>query len=186
MKKIHISKKYIFSLVVVVALVTGAGLAWWASAPKKGRITSTPSQRNQSEGYSVKELDGRYISLSYSGRYVASSEPPRDGYVELHMLRASTTYNKQIAVSVAELPGGNADSNGQYLHRKKRTDLYQNRKVAVGDRMVDVWVKKDGSEQTAMMPKGELLATLSFTTANQNDNLTAEVDEILKSLRWKQ
>lgn len=125
------------------------------------------------------------MSFSYSGIYVANNEGPKDSFVELYMLRAATNYDKQISASVAEIPGGNLESNGPYLHRKQRPDLYQSRKVEVEGRLVNVWVKNDGTEQTAIMPYGDKVVTLSFTSAGQNNELSTEVDSLLKTFHWK-
>ncbi len=189
MRKIHISKKMILIPVLLIIVIVGIVIAMWASAPKKGTIGTAPSTRtNQTENYTVKQLDGKFIAFSYSGRYVASTESPQDGSLELYMLRATTTYDKQIAASVAELPDGNLNANGAYLYRQSRTDLYKKRSVEVQGRQIDVLVKSDGTEQTAFLPYGNRVVILAFTTtaaAAQNDNLTDEVNELLKSFRWK-
>ena len=186
MNKIKITKKWVIitSILLFVLAVLGV-VGWWANTPKKGKVITAPVMRDQDQGYSVKELNGQYISFSYSGIYIPSSEPARDNFVELHMLRASTIYDKQIAVAVANLPDGNVNSNGAYLLRKSHPDLYKNRILNLGDKQIEVWSKSDGSEETAIMPKGDKVAILSFTSANKNDNLRTEADEVLKSFQWK-
>lgn len=169
-------------LIVAVAIVVL--LVSWAQSPTSGKVLSTPVAATQKpEGYSTKQFSSEHLTFSYSGVYVSTTEAPKDNFVELHMLRAAVQHEKQIAVSVAYLPDGSLDSNGPYLHRKKRPDLYSSRQIEVSGKRIDVWVKHDGTEQTAIIPHNDKVVTLAFTSSTQDEKLGMEVDQLLGSMQ---
>lgn len=182
--KVKKSLKIVVPIVVVLAAIVWFVL--WANAPKQGTITNGSSSNKGPTTYYDKKLDGTYMSFQYSGKYVAKTETPTNGDVERYTLSADTRYDKRISASVSDLPDGQLTSNGNYIFRQKSTTLYTNRKVQVAGSTADVWVKKDGTEQTAIFAHGAKAATISFVTANTNDDLTSEIDALLKTFSWKQ
>jgi hypothetical protein len=183
--KLRVKKN--IKLVICMVLIAGAlaGLTLWARTPTEGKILTPPPIKGPTTYYD-KTLDGTYISFKYSGKYLPKNEGPRDNDMERYTLSADTHYDKRVLVSVAGLPDGRLEeSNGSYIFRQKSTDLYGSRKVPVGNTTTDVWVKKDGTEQTTMIPHGDKVAIISFVTANPSDDLTGEMDALLKTFAWK-
>lgn len=180
------AKKYL-KIAVPVLFVAGVivCVVLWARAPQEGRITKSAVTKGPTTYYD-KKLEGTYISFQYSGKYIVRNETAKDNDVELYTLSANTRYDKRILVSVANLPDGRLESNGAYIFRKKSPTVYTIRTVQVGDTQVEVWVKSDGLEQTAMIPRGNKVAVISFVTANMSDDLTTEADALLKTFRWVQ
>jgi hypothetical protein len=156
----------------------------WASTPKQGTITNTSSSRVQTTYYD-KKLEGTYMSFQYSGKYIAKTETVTNGDLERYTLSADTHYDKRILASVADLPDGRLESNGAYIFRQKSPDSYIYRKMQVNSGMIGVWVKKDGTEQTAMIPRGNKVVVISLVTASTNDDLAKETDALLNTFRWK-
>lgn len=159
----------------------------WSAKPSQGNVKESSSSKNPSTSeVANKKIDGKYIAFNYSGKYVAKSEGPKNNELEIHTLSAGTNYDKRIIASVSNLPDGQISSYGAYIYRKLQTELYTARKVQVDGAVVDLWVKNDGSEQTVMIPRGNKVATITFTTASTADNLTSEADALINSFRWKQ
>lgn len=182
----YIKPKYL-KIIISIAVIAGAVTVFvlWAKSPHQGSVSKTQSPIGPA-AYSDKQLNGKYLSFQYSGKYVAQSGGAKDNDLEIFILSAATQYEKRIVASVASLPDGKVESNGSYIYRQASTVTYSNRKVIVEGVPVDVWVKKDGLEQTAMIPHGNKLGVISFVTTNANDDLTGEMDTLLKTFRWKQ
>jgi hypothetical protein len=169
-------------IVVVIAVIVG--LIIWARTPTLGRILSPPPLKGPTTYYD-KKLDGRYMSFQYSGKYSASDQGAKDNDLERYALNADTHYDKRLLASVANLPDGKLESDGGYILRQKSTELYKNRKFVVSGNSIDVWVKNDNTEQTAMIPHGNKVAVISFVTTNPGDDLTGEMNALLKTFEWK-
>ncbi len=174
---------------IIIAIVLIGLLGWflvWAALPNHAKLSAPKATNKTPAIVGDKDLNSTYISFRYNGKYLAKNEGPSNNDLEVHTLSADTHYNKQIIASVSTLPDGQLDSYGAYIFRKVRTDLYKARQVKVAGLAAEVWVKNDGSEQTVMIPHGNKVATLAFTTASQMDTLTAEVDALLKTFSWKE
>lgn len=176
--------------IIVVALIIGLAVYFviWAASPSKGSVDVSATSKNGSTTSvpTIKNLDGTYIAFSYSGKYLAKSEGSKNNELEIHTLSADTHYDKRIIASVSNLPDGQIGSYGAYIYRKLHTETYTVKKVQVAGEAADLWVKNDGSEQTVMIPRGNKVATITFTTASMSDKLDSEAEALLKSFRWKQ
>jgi hypothetical protein len=182
----RIKAKYVKATVFIVVLVVAiVAVAAWGKTPKLGRIKN-PSVTNSPTTYYDKKLNGTYISFQYSGKYIEKNDGPGDNFLERHTLSADTHYDKRIQASVFSLPDSKLDSNGDYIYRMKSTSVYTNRKVSIHGAIVDIWVKNDGTEQTAFIAHGNKAASISFVTASASDNVTGEMDALLETLQWKQ
>lgn len=178
--------KYIgISISIVLVLGIIAGFVMWSHSPNKGRIL-TPQPAKGPSTYNDKKLVGTYMSFQYSGKYIVRNEAATNGDLERYTLSADTHYDKRILASVANLPDGKLESNGAYIFRQKSSNIYTSRKVTVDEGTVNVWVKNDGTEQTAMLPHGDKVAVVSLITAGTSDDLNTEMDALLKTFQWKQ
>jgi hypothetical protein len=180
--KIRYLKATIFLVVLVIAVIA---IAVWGKTPRLG-IIKNPSVTNSPTTYYDKKLNGTYISFQYSGKYMEKNDGPKDNYLERYTLSADTHYDKRIQASVIDLPDGKLESNGDYLYRMKSGSVYTARKIEIHGTVVNVWVKNDGTEQTAFITHGNKAASISFVTASGNDNVTGEMDALLETLQWKQ
>lgn len=175
-------------IVIPIILIIGVVvlIILWAQAPSRGRVSPVSAANKPVHAPSIKELNGNYLSFQYGGEYTARAEAPRDSALERHALAASTHYHKQILVSVVTLPDGQLRSNGDYVYRQKSTNLYTNRKFQTKGEVVDVWVKRDGTEQTVMVPRGDKAAVVSLVTGpGANVDLTTEMNALLMTLEWE-
>lgn len=186
MKRNLITKKHLKIIIPIIAVV---GVAiWfmaWMTSPKQGKVQTPSVTQKTATPVADRTLDGTYVTFTYSGSYSVKSEGPKNNDLEIHTLSAAKNYDKRTIVSVSNLSDGQLGSYGAYIYRKLDTNTYTTRKVTVAGTTVDSWVKKDGSEQTIFLPKGNKIATITFTTASTNEQLTPEVDALLKTFRWK-
>lgn len=180
----HRKVKYL-KVIIPVALVLGVvvGIVLWAGKPHSGTISPPPTTIAPTTYYD-KKLEGKYITFQYSGKYIARDEKAVNNNLELHSLNADTHYDKRIMASVVGMPTGSLDRNGDYLYRRNSPAVYKSRTVHAGNKVIEVWVRNDGSEQTAMIPHGDKAAVISFVTASNSDSLTAEVDALLNTFQW--
>lgn len=188
MHRIFSKKRLIKTIIVILLLVVSALLIRWMLSPHKGKVTLSSSSPDSKvlTTYTDKLLDGTDIAFNYSGKYIAKNEGQSNNDLEVYRLSADTHYDKQILASVSNLPDGQLSYYAAYKYRQLHTELYTLRKVRVDNIAVDVWVKNDGTEQTAMIPKGNKVATIALTTASTTDQLTPEIDALLSTFRWKQ
>jgi hypothetical protein len=174
---------------IIPLAIAGGLLLWfivWATSPHQGKVApSTAPETNEQALAPDKTLDSAYMTFQYSGKYLMKNEGPANNDLEVYRLNADTHYDKQIIASVSNLPDGQLGSYGNYIYRKIHTDLYGVRKERVAGTEVEVWVKNDGTEQTVMIPHGNVVATITFATASSSDQLTREVDALLSTFRWK-
>lgn len=180
--------KKIVIIIISVALIAGSVTyaLIWSQAPSRGKVVPVSALNNAAKTDSVKKLDGAYISLQHRAEYEVQKGTASNNDLERYTLSASTQYNKQILASVVNLPGGQLKSNGDYIYRHKSPETYTSRKLQVKDKVIDVWVKKDGTEQTAMIPRGDKAAVVSLVAAaGANLQLTTEMNELLHSLEWQ-
>jgi hypothetical protein len=180
-------KPLVISILILVILGAISWLIFWMHMPAEGSVSHiTPSGRSGAAPYN-KKLDGTYVSFQHSSEYMVRSVAPSNNDLERYTLNASTQYSKQIIASVVRLPEGQLKSNGDFLYRLKSPEVYTSHKFHTSSGIVDVWVRKDGTEQTAMVPHGDKAAILSLITApGANIDLTPEMDTLLKTLEWKQ
>jgi hypothetical protein len=180
-------KSYIIATIVLL-LVAGL-IAWgvmWMHMPARGKVMPTPPISAGTTSLINKRLSGKYISFEYKGEYTAQTDKSENGSLERYTLGAGTQYSKEIHISVSELPDGKLEANGDYIYRQKSMDVYSSRNLNTGHGIYKIWVKKDGTEQTAMVPKGDKVAVISFVIGNgSNIDVTTEINALLQSLEWK-
>lgn len=177
--------KVIIPLVIVVAIL--AWLILWMQSPSEGSVSKKPpTSTKQVSTFQDKKLDGEYIAFQYSGKYVPSANVAANNDVERYTLSAGTNYDKRIQAAVVNLPDGKLESNGDYIFRQKTPSVYTKRQLKTSVGTYDIWVKTDGTEQTAMAAKGNKAIVITLLTSpGVEDNLTVEADTLLNSLQWK-
>lgn len=177
--------KYLIIIIPVLAVVgTVIGFVVWSNVPRHGVISNAPPAKSPT-AYFDKTVDGTYMKFQYNSKYVLKKEIPINGDLERYTMSAGTRYDKRLLAVVANLPDSKLETYGAYIYRKTRTDLYAARKLQSGDEVYTVWVRSDGTEQTAMIPQGNKVAVITYVTANPKDDLTSEMDAFLNSYEWK-
>lgn len=177
-------KKRIVWALVLIVLVVVVLFVLWLTADNEGKI-SDPSGSARSNVPSYKDFDGKFITFRYSGMYGVRALPTANQDLELYNFSASTMYQKNIAVSVSELTAGSLNNNSAYNLRRSQPDKYAQRDIQVAGMPATLWVKHDGKEETAIIPKGDRVAVLSFTTAGPTGQLGSEVTALLQTFTWK-
>lgn len=183
----RLQSRYIWAsagLVVVLSIAVAA----WASASNNGQIlplATRTSAQTPAQTQAYRTYNGSYMTFRYSGRYQPHNLVAKDMDLELSMLSADTNYEKRLAVAVSNLAGGSLDNNSANLLRKSQPFSYSSRQVSVDGAAAVVWTKADGLEQTVLIPHGDKVAVLSFSTVGTVDDLGVEVDTLLTTFRWK-
>lgn len=170
-----------FTSILVIIIAVGLWFITWSKAANEGTI-SAPITKNIPVTYTDKSLSGTYVGFSYSGKYTIRDEVAKDMDIERHTLTADTRYDKRILVSVSN---GQLSTNGAYIFRQHAPNQYASRNVPAGNGTAEVWVKKDGTEQTAFIVKGDKVAMISFVTANTSEDLTSETNALLTTFKWE-
>lgn len=175
-----------FKFLIPAVLVTGlaVGFLVWSNAPNQGTIANA-SPTKAPTAYFNKTLNGERMQFQYSSKYSLKNEIPSNGDLERYTLSADTRYDKRILISATNLPDGRLESNGAYTYRQSSKTVYAMRKLQVGSEVYTVWERNDGTEQTAMIPRGDKVAIITSVTANPKDDLTTEMDALLNSFRLK-
>jgi hypothetical protein len=158
----------------------------WANSNNTG-VVETPYSVLPKATVAYKDYDGTSLSFRYLGVY--SIRKPaveqKNANVGQVMFKADTTYEKHLSVEVSNLPGGALAQNSAYNLRLNSPNEYASRSLTVDGVQATIWVKKDGTEQTAMVPRGNRLATFSFVQIGTQSDITPEVDALLATVKWK-
>ena len=156
------------------------------TADNQGQITP-PTKQAIKTAAADKTLDDQYIRLQYKGMYGLQQLASSSGDLELYALTADTDYKKTLSISVDRLPSNGLDSVSAQQLRKSQPSLYTSSQRTVDGGSATVWVKYDGTEQTVLIPHGQLVAQLTFNIADSNitQDLPAEVDQLLQSFHWQ-
>jgi hypothetical protein len=171
---------YVTGCLVIVLLVIGLFL--WFSADNEGTITPPDTV---TAGPAYRHFDGRYIAFNYKGMYGVRTLPAADYDLELYTFKAGTVYDKHIAVSVSKLPEGKLTNNSAYNLRQSQPETYTRREIQVAGAPATLWVKTDGKEETAIIPRGSQVAVLSFVSQGNVSQLDSEVTALLQTFTWK-
>lgn len=175
---------YIWIGVVLVVIFIVIGFGSWAIALNKG-IVLTPQDRNLRHGPSTQQLNGRYISFSYSSSYELKKLPTGSSELEGYYLNARTNYEKHLAVDVSKLPGGSLNNYPSYTARDSHKELYAKQNVTVDGGLSTMFVKNDNTERTVFATHGDKVLTLSFVSTGSLDDLQTEINTLLSTSHWK-
>lgn len=178
-------RKPLIIIVLVVVLVVAVLLIFhWLSASSQASNTTNAPKLSASKPVGNQTFTGAYMSFTYSGQYIAQQLTAQAPDLESYMLSADTSYPKNLAVTVTT--GDMTKSSGYNLRQIDTADYSRHSELVDGSQAV-LWVKADGSEQTAYIQHGPNFATLSFNVQNTNvSSLTAEVNAVLASFHWLQ
>jgi hypothetical protein len=173
-------------VVTAGALVIGY-FALLGTSSVKGEVkapTPTPTTTHTTV-QKPQTLKANYFSLQYASTYMSQSSQNRDRQaLEQFLLTANTFYDKEMAITIRNLPSGNVQDDASFKLRQVHSDEYQDTVVTTAVGPVHVMVKQAGGEQVAFVPKGGVLATIALTTTGPDDNLASEMKALLASFQW--
>lgn len=176
-------KLYIAVPAVLVLVIIGA-FFFWASSSSTGTISES-TEAKQVQAPAFKDFNGKSITFQHKGTYQPQTLEAKDLDLELHMLRATTIYNKQLAVAVSQSPMAVLRLTRATCCARASRRCIPSAPLLLPVHLLCCGLKADGTEQTAFMANRNKIAILSFTTAGNADNLDPEVDALLKTFRWK-
>ncbi|HVQ43384.1 MAG TPA: hypothetical protein VMT30_00235 [Candidatus Saccharimonadia bacterium] len=184
---------WLSSLVVVGALAGGVVVGVMrlvdgpveAQAKVLGQVqteaapTATPADTNV--------LAGLIISFTYPGMFDQVSQSKSDAQVlEQYTIGSKTNYRHRVAVEVRPLPSGQLADDASWRVREIHAADYRASAEVVGGETVKFMTKTDGHEQTLFWPHGGKNLTISITSTDPHDDISAIMALIKGSLRWKQ
>jgi hypothetical protein len=173
-------------LVVGALLVTIFSVATWANSDNAGvvEIHATPLPQAT---VAYKEYVSGNVSFRYPGIYTIHQTAVKgtNGTYAQASFKADTTYEKHISLQVDDLPGGTLTNSSANNLRQNSPDEYTSRNFTVDGLQAIVWVKKDGTEQTVLVPRGNQVVTMSFVQIGSQNDMTPEVNALLTTLKWK-
>ncbi len=176
-------KRIGITLVAVVILIIA--LMIWSSGSNKAAIDNQDSQVTVKHGPTSKQYSGAYMSFTYPSVYFVSRQAAHDDDLELAMLTADTTYQKQLAVAVSKLEANNLENSSAHKLRASQPDQYTKSTITVDGGTAEQWKRHDGTKITVLIPHNSMVASLSFTAIGGLDDLQPEVTKVLTSYHWK-
>jgi len=177
-------QKSIAAAAVLLLLMVGA-VGFWSLSGNDATISNQTPATATKRGPAYQTYDGQYMSFEYPSIYTASKLPAKDNDLELVMLTADTTYQKQLAVALSTLPDGKLDSNSAYKLRSTQTENYHLQKITVDGAAAEQADRLDGTEVTVFIPRAGKVAVLAFSETGGLDSLQPEVAKLLTSYHWK-
>lgn len=177
---LHKKRLLVSIIVVIIATIC---ILWFLTSSNQGTVSQAPAPGPQKAAVpTYKELRGANFRLRYLGMYTIKQLSASDNDLEIYQLTADTTYTKQLAIAVSRLPGGDLANNSAYLLRQSQPGTYTEQKIGAAD----VWLRRDGTEETAFLVHGERVATLAFTQQGSTTAaLQTEVHNVLDSFTWE-
>lgn len=176
------------ALVVLLLVLGGCAYAvyTWLTGSSQGTVQQAPTSTRQ-YGPQFKTYDGRFFSFDYRSGYNLQKKPSDNPAVEVALLRASTTYEKLLAVATQPNTNGDMTTDTGYYFRQSQPAIYRKQDVIVDGSKATEWIKNDGSEISVYIPRADRYAVLAFTIAQSNDTegLPAEANALLQTFRWK-
>jgi hypothetical protein len=179
-------RKYIWLAAAGFILLLVLAFFLWSSSDNKANIS------NQSSGKTAaavpdKTFNSQYVTFIYKGTYLQKSRTTQPG-VEQTLLKASTTFDKTLAVEIQPLPSsGGLGADSGYSYRQLHPELYTSQQITLDGAPATEWVKNDGKERTIYQVHGSSYVVISFSLSSTNDiaGLPAEVSAMLQSFHWK-
>ena len=186
MKKIVLTKKKtIIGSLALVLVIVGSSFSVWALSTNKGVIMTAPEKAVVWEP-AIATQNGEYIYFQYSNSYKLEKLPATPSDPENYELTANTNFEKHVAVIVHKLDNTGLNGFTGYTSRNSRTDLYDKQDVMVGQEPAVEFVKKDQTERTVFILRGNYVAVFAFVTTSRYDDIDTEITTMLNSFNWKQ
>lgn len=136
-----------------------------------------------------KTLESEYFRLTYPGRYKlqesSNSSESSDTWILIAHQAFGLGQASKIAIFVTnEAPGG-IDEESAYKHAEAFPEFYGISSSVYANESVTVLQRTNPSfEKTHLWPHNGLVLTISLTSAERTEKLTAEIEEILRSVTW--
>jgi hypothetical protein len=184
----HITKAILIILAIGLPLATMIFFWRFLASPSKGTVSrgtiSDPIKPANSTGTVL--LDGKLFSFQRQKAYVPRPLPKADpDSLEQHYFLTGLPYSKTLVVTVEKLSLEGLEAQSGYHLRKTLADEYREAIRTTAEHSARVMVKRDKLEQTAFITKGMSVIFIGITTTSAEDNLDAEMSQILGSFKWK-
>ena len=181
----HKRPLYIKLGIAIFGIFIIAGFVAWAMAPNKGTVLESTNQSNK-YGSDKKQLNGKYVSFSYSGAYRLKKLTPGDYDYEMYDLSANVGFDKHLSVDVSRLEGGELNNDTSYTARLYHPDVYSHNDILVNGHPAVIFIKNDDSERTVFISNGNKVAILAFVSKGGLEDISSEITAVLNSFHWKE
>jgi hypothetical protein len=180
---VHKRPRVLISAIVVLVLVVAFVLAVHnLNAPAVGDITQPPpSKLEKTDPYADPgTYKGKLISFTYPAHYKIVPSQKTGNILDVIYLYATDQSSKSISVGVVK--ENISDDSGIALRRHQPDKYKEMPRSRTG--VIEFTSTVNGSEITAYVPHQDLVASFSIT-APPNWDLTADMNTMLGSLKWK-
>lgn len=181
----RLGRRFWLVAVPVAGIVIAIGaIVVWMSSGNQASLSNGIANSKKVVPSVPQDLTNQYFSLTYPGTYHVTADATQPPDLANYILMADTAYTKQLSVT---LSSGTLDSTSAYIFRRTRNDVYSSQPVTVAGEAASLWTKSDGTEQTVFVPHNGMVLTLSFSIQNSNatEGLSAEVTNLLATIKWR-
>jgi hypothetical protein len=183
-------KQVIFGLailIVVAGVLVVAYFVFLGNSSVSGTVAPKKAASERPETHKNLTLKANYFNLEYPDTYLTQTTQVRDKQaLEQFLLTANTFYDKQMAITIRQLPSTDISDDGSYKLRISKPDKYKQQAMQSAAGPAQVFVNQESDEQTIFIQKGKLLATIALTSDGADDDLSNEVKGLLAGFRWTQ
>jgi hypothetical protein len=174
---------FVFAFFLVFILIVVAVLVFIhiMSTPAEGTVSNRPTNIHivKTQTKNPSQFNGKYISFKIPTDYKVVPSPDSGGYLESVNLYSTDHSSKSVAVAVIRESLSN-DSAIDF--RNAHPDLYKRLRDSNNNLL---YIKdKNGSEKTAFIVNGDLVASVSLSSTFTRD-LSGDYTTILKNFQWK-
>lgn len=165
-------------LILTVILIILAIIIFWGSRPSKGKIIVKKTDQISTFIKVEQQYENDYLSFKYSDDYEKTIKENNLWLVGKSRIPESFTL-------ICREFKNNFDEDSGVLIRRVKNNEYMESEMVVDGVTGQYFEKKDLSERTVFILKGEVMITLSMT-ANSNDiELGQKFEKIIESWEWK-
>jgi hypothetical protein len=178
--------------VLLVSIIV-CGLIWRnLSSPGYGQVSIVkPDTSPTTKLPEYTSLTTNFYSVNYSQRYAQKpTDIPAAGLLDQKVLSyklGGQPGDSTIEIDIKSAPYGGITEDGTYIYYQKRPSQYKlSNKVYQGE-IVDIATSLNGQpEATALWLHGSYLMLIKLTTADKDQSITSELNDLLSSLQWRQ
>ncbi|HSX48426.1 MAG TPA: hypothetical protein VLF41_02910 [Candidatus Nanoarchaeia archaeon] len=180
-------RKIVF-IVVVILIAVGVLLFIRASRPSKGSLTTGESVDTPAPVIAPKQLDGKYFSLRYPGRYdfIVGKDKPPPSRLETELLVATANLNSD-RLTVTLDSTSKLEDDVSYYYRHSNHQLYKEETATIDQTPGVVMTRLEGNyERTAFVWRNGRLLVIALTSQTVNPSFyDAEFSLVSSSFKWR-
>ena len=168
-------------LVLVIAAMWRVIRAWYS--PARGWVYNPAIESVVSPRSDTNIFRGKYLTFEFDRAYTPRSIDRNKDWLEQNYWVAGAI-SKTLASSIKAFTSDNLNDDSSYQGRRNAPTVYHEEIKEINGQTFYVWTKKSSSEAAAFVKHDGVLAIIALTSSKSNDDVTAELDAVLASLKW--